>query len=152
MSTYLLSPFLEYAFMQRALIGSVVVCLGAVPIGLFMTLRRMSLTGESIAHAILPGAGIAYIVSGLSVIGMTIGGLLAGLIIAVSAGWVSRSTHIKQDTRPCANLVVQRLGAKAMVAHDQNINSCGVKPILLRWLSIPENKKTACQSNSKTLV
>ena len=64
MSSFLLGPFSEYVFMQRALIGSLAVCLGAVPVGLFMSLRRMSLTGDAMAHAILPGAAIAYLLSG----------------------------------------------------------------------------------------
>lgn len=84
--------------MQRALIGSLAMCLGAVPVGVFMTLRRMSLTGDAMAHAILPGAAIAYLISGLSLIGMTLGGLVAGLIVAVLAGWVARGTKQKEDT------------------------------------------------------
>ena len=78
----LIDPFIDYLFMRRALVGSVVVSLGAVPVGLFMTLRRMSLTGDAMAHAILPGAAIAYIISGLSLLGLTIGGVLAGLVVA----------------------------------------------------------------------
>ncbi len=84
--------------MQRALVGCFAVCLGAVPVGIFMTLRRMSLTGDAMAHAILPGAAIAYMLSGLSLLGLTLGGLLAGLLVASLAGWVSRSTHLKEDT------------------------------------------------------
>ena len=45
--------------MQRAFIGGFVICFGAIPVGIFMTLRRMSLTGDAMAHAILPGAAIA---------------------------------------------------------------------------------------------
>lgn len=84
--------------MQRALVGSFAVCLGAVPVGIFMTLRRMSLTGDAMAHAILPGAAIAYFLSGLSLIGLTIGGLLAGVLVAILAGWVARTTQLKEDT------------------------------------------------------
>ena len=84
--------------MRRALVGSVVVSLGAVPVGLFMTLRRMSLTGDAMAHAILPGAAIAYIISGLSLLGLTIGGVLAGLVVAALAGLVSRSSQLHEDT------------------------------------------------------
>ncbi len=91
-------PFYEYGFMQRALIGSLVVSLGAVPVGIFMTLRRMSLTGDAMAHAILPGAAIAYLLSGLSLFALTVGGVVAGLIVAALAGWVARSTQLKEDT------------------------------------------------------
>ncbi len=98
MDRLLLDPFTEYAFMQRALIGSLAVCLGAVPTGVFMTLRRMSLTGDAMAHAILPGAAIAYLISGLSLVGLSLGGLAAGFVVALLAGWVARSTHSKEDS------------------------------------------------------
>ena len=84
--------------MQRALVGSFVMCLGAVPVGIFMTLRRMSLTGDAMAHAILPGAAIAYLLSGLSLVALTVGGVLAGILVAVLAGWVARNTHLKEDS------------------------------------------------------
>ena len=87
-----LDPFLEYTFMQRALVGSFIVCLGAVPVGIFMTLRRMSLTGDAMAHAILPGTAIAYLLSGLSPLALTLGGVTAGLVVAALAGWVARIT------------------------------------------------------------
>lgn len=97
-STQLLEPFTQYQFMQKALVGSLSICLGAVPVGVFMTLRRMSLTGDAMAHAILPGAAVAYLLSGLSLLGLTLGGLFAGLLVAAAAGWVARSTHLHEDT------------------------------------------------------
>ena len=72
----LIGPFIEYGFMRKALTGGVIVSVGAVPVGIFMTLRRMSLTGDAMAHAILPGAAIAYLISGLSLFGLTVGGKL----------------------------------------------------------------------------
>lgn len=119
----LFTPFTEYAFMQRALIGSFAVCLGAVPVGLFMTLRRMSLTGDAMAHAILPGAAIAYLISGLSLIGLTVGGLAAGVIVAVLAGWVARSTHIKEDTSLAAfYLISLALGVVILSLTHSNVD------------------------------
>ncbi len=96
--TLLISPFKDYVFMQRAVIGSLAICLGAVPVGVFMTLRRMSLTGDAMAHAILPGAALAYLLSGMSLLSLSFGGLIAGLVVASLAGWVARNTHIKEDT------------------------------------------------------
>ena len=86
----LFEPFIQYDFMQRALVGSLAVCLGAVPVGVFMTLRQMSLTGDAIAHGVLPGVAIAYLISGVSLIGMTIGGLAAGH--SAASGCVCSST------------------------------------------------------------
>lgn len=109
--------------MQRALIASLAICLGAVPVGVFMTLRRMSLTGDAMAHAILPGAAIAYLLSGLSLLSMTLGGLAAGLAVACLAGWVARSTHIKEDTSLAAfYLISLALGVLVVSVKHSNLD------------------------------
>ena len=56
----LFAPFAEFGFMRRALLGCIAVSIGATPLGVFLMLRRMSLTGDAMAHAILPGAAIGY--------------------------------------------------------------------------------------------
>ena len=76
------------------------VCLGfsAGPIGVFLLLRRMSLMGDAMSHAVLPGAAIGYLVAGsLSLTAMGIGGLVAGLSVAALSGLVSRSTVLTED-------------------------------------------------------
>ena len=60
-------------------------------------LRRMSLTGDAMAHAILPGAAVGFLVAGLSLPAMTLGGLVAGLAVALLAGLVSRTTVLRED-------------------------------------------------------
>ena len=50
-----LAPFVEFGFMRRALVGCTALALGSAPVGVFLMLRRMSLTGDAMAHAILPG-------------------------------------------------------------------------------------------------
>ena len=99
MSPYdlLLAPYVEFEFMRRALVGVVALAVGAGPIGVFLMLRRMSLMGDAMAHAILPGAAVGYLVSGLNLVAMTIGGLAAGLIVALAAGGIARSTELKED-------------------------------------------------------
>ncbi|MGI9505470.1 MAG: metal ABC transporter permease, partial [Geminicoccaceae bacterium] len=64
--------------MRRALTGAVALSLGGAPIGVFLMLRRMSLTGDAMAHAILPGAAFGFLFAGLSLFWMTFGGLVAG--------------------------------------------------------------------------
>jgi len=93
-----LEPFIEFSFMQRALWGCLVLSLSATPIGVFLTLRRMSLTGDAMAHAILPGAAIGFLVAGVSITAMTIGGVIAGCIVAVLAGVVARHTNAEEDS------------------------------------------------------
>lgn len=91
--------------------------------GVFMTLRRMSLTGDAMAHAILPGAAIAYLLYGISVIGMTIGGLGAGLLVVALSGWVSRSTHLKEDTSLAAfYLISLAIGVLILSVKHSNLD------------------------------
>jgi zinc/manganese transport system permease protein len=92
-----LQPFLDFDFMRRALFGCVVIALGASPLGVFLMLRRMSLTGDAMAHAILPGAAIGYLIGGLSLSAMTFGGAIAGLVVAFLSGLIARTTMLKED-------------------------------------------------------
>jgi len=93
----LIAPFTDFAFMRRALAAVIALALGGAPIGVFLMLRRMSLVGDAMAHAILPGAAIGFLLSGLSLVAMTTGGLIAGFAVALLAGLVSRSTGVKED-------------------------------------------------------
>lgn len=95
--SYFIDPFLDYGFMRRALIACVALSISGAPLGVFLVLRRMSLIGDSIAHAILPGAAIAFLFFGLSLWPITIGGLIASLIVAIAAGLVTRVTYLKED-------------------------------------------------------
>ncbi|MGA2994402.1 metal ABC transporter permease [Bradyrhizobium sp.] len=93
----LIAPFIEFEFMRRALAAVVALSLGAAPIGVFLMLRRMSLVGDAMAHAILPGAAVGFLLSGLNLFAMTAGGLIAGFAVALLAGVVSRTTDLKED-------------------------------------------------------
>jgi zinc/manganese transport system permease protein len=93
----LIAPFTEFEFMRRALAGTLALALGAGPIGVFLMLRRMSLVGDAMAHAILPGAALGFLVSGLNLFAMTAGGLIAGGVVALLTGLVARMTELKED-------------------------------------------------------
>ena len=93
----LIGPFVEFEFMRRALAGVLTLALGGAPVGVFLMLRRMSLVGDAMAHAILPGAAIGFLLSGLNLFAMTTGGLIAGFAVAILAGLVSRTTGLKED-------------------------------------------------------
>lgn len=92
------SPFLEYSFMRRALAGSVALSFAAGPLGVLLVLRRMSLMGDAMAHAILPGVAVGFLTAGLSLGAMALGGLITGLIVALLAGLVARLTPQREDT------------------------------------------------------
>jgi zinc/manganese transport system permease protein len=93
----LIGPFVEFEFMRRALAGVLTLALGGAPVGVFLMLRRMSLVGDAMAHAILPGAAVGFLLSGLNLIAMTVGGLIAGFTVAILAGLVARVTELKED-------------------------------------------------------
>ena len=93
----LIAPFADYGFMRRALVACLALALGGGPIGTFLVLRRMSLMGDAMSHAILPGAAIGFLVAGLSIWSMSAGGLVAGLVIVLLAALVSRTTALRED-------------------------------------------------------
>lgn len=96
MLDWILEP-LHYGFMKKALVSCFCLALGSGPVGVLLVLRRMSLMGDALSHAILPGAALGYIVAGLSLPALGIGGVLAGLLVAILAGLVSRFTALKED-------------------------------------------------------
>src|SRR5947209_5435772 len=117
----LIAPFLEFEFMRRALAAAVALALGGAPIGVFLMLRRMSLVGDAMAHAILPGAAIGFLLSGLNLFAMTTGGLIAGFTVAILAGVVALTTELKDDASlatfdPVFLRTVSRAGAPAHLA------------------------------------
>jgi zinc/manganese transport system permease protein len=94
----LLAPFVDYGFMRRALVACLALGLGSGPVGVLLVLRRMSLVGDAMSHAILPGAAIGFLIAGgLSLPAMGLGGLVAGLGVALLSGLVSRTTPLRED-------------------------------------------------------
>ncbi|MDC7717643.1 metal ABC transporter permease [Vogesella sp. DC21W] len=93
----LISPFADFAFMRRALVGCLALALGSAPVGLFLVMRRMSLMGDAMSHAVLPGAAVAYLLAGLSLPAMSLGGFVAGVLVAILAGLATRYTEVKED-------------------------------------------------------
>lgn len=90
-------PFIEYGFMRRALVVCLALSMSTTALGVFLLLRRMSLMGDALSHAILPGVAIGYLLNGMSLLAMSIGGFIAGIAVALTAGWVSRRTLLKED-------------------------------------------------------
>jgi len=88
---------LEYGFLRRALVGCLALSVSAPPLGVFLMLRRMSLAGDALSHGLLPGVALAFVLFGLSVPALALGGLLAGLVIALGAGALARGTGGRED-------------------------------------------------------
>ena len=118
-----IEPFANFGFMRRALLGCVAIAVGATPVGVFLMLRRMSLTGDAMAHAILPGAAVGFLISGLSLGAMTIGGLIAGMLVALASGFVSRMTALKEDASLAAfYLISLALGVLIVSTRGSNVD------------------------------
>ncbi|HEY1980855.1 MAG TPA: metal ABC transporter permease [Xanthobacteraceae bacterium] len=105
MYEFLFEPFADPA-VRHSLAAIVALAFSAAPIGIFLMLRRMSLVGDAMAHAILPGVAIGFLVAGLDVFAMTLGGLAAGMVIALAAGAVSRATKLQEDASLAVFLLV----------------------------------------------
>ncbi|MGD9649888.1 MAG: metal ABC transporter solute-binding protein, Zn/Mn family [Dongiaceae bacterium] len=93
----IVNPFIDYGFMRKGLLAALFISASAAPIGVLLLLRRMSLVGDTLSHALLPGVALAFVWFGLSLWALTLGGLLAGLFIALAAGFISRHTRLKED-------------------------------------------------------
>src|SRR5512143_1724140 len=91
--SFLLLP-LQYDFMVRALLASLIVGVLCAVMGTYVVLRGMAFLGDALAHAILPGVAIAYLLHG----NLLLGALVAAVVIALSIGLFSRQGTIKEDT------------------------------------------------------
>jgi zinc/manganese transport system permease protein len=119
----LFAPFVEFAFMRRALVGGLALSISGGPVGVFLMLRRMSLTGDAMAHAILPGVAVGYLLFGLSIWPMTLGGLIAGFAVALLAGLVARVTVLKEDASLAAfYLLSLALGVTIVSLKGSNVD------------------------------
>jgi len=97
MHDLLIAPFADFGFMKRALVACLCLSLGGSSIGVFLILRRMSLMGDALAHALLPGAALGFLLGGLSLPAMSLGGFLAGIMTALVSGAIARFTSMRED-------------------------------------------------------
>ncbi len=85
---------LLYGFMQRGMLASVMVGVLCAVVGCYVVLRGMAYLGDAMAHAILPGIAVAYLVKGE----ILLGALAAGVLVALGIGFLTRRGTIKEDT------------------------------------------------------
>jgi manganese/iron transport system permease protein len=90
---WLVTP-LSYSFMQRGLIASAMVGVLCAVVGCYIVLRSMAFLGDALAHGILPGVAIAYLLHG----NLVIGALVAAVAVALGIGFLSRQGTIREDT------------------------------------------------------
>ena len=112
----LTAPLAEPDAMRRALAAMFALSLSAAPLGLILLLRRMSLIGDALSHAILPGVAIGFLIAGASVFAMATGGLIAGFLITIGAGLVARATALKEDASLAAFFLISLALGVAIVS------------------------------------
>lgn len=116
-------PFVEFGFMRRALVSCLALALGCGPIGTVLVIRRMSLMGDALSHAVLPGAALGFILGGLSLPAMSCGGVVAGLAVALLSGLVTRLTPLREDASFAAfYLISLALGVLLVSTRGSNID------------------------------
>jgi zinc/manganese transport system permease protein len=128
----------------HSLVAVFALAVSAGPVGVFLMLRRMSLVGDAMSHAILPGVAVGFLIGGLSVLAMTLGGLIAGLVIAVLSGIISRSTELQEDASLAVFLLLSlALGVVIVTANGMDIE---------RLMEFLFGETEARMSADKTLV
>src|SRR5262249_51193071 len=101
----------------------VALALGAGPVGVLLVLRRMSLVGDAMSHAVLPGVALGFIVSGLSLPAMSIGGFTVGLAIVLLAGLVTRTTVLREDASFAGFYVLSlAIGVMIVSTHGSSVD------------------------------
>ena len=119
----LVEPFVEFGFMRRALVACLAISVGSGPVGVLLVLRRMSLVGDALSHAVLPGAAIGFMIAGLSLVVMSLGGFIAGLVVAILSGLVARVTPQREDASFAAfYLISLALGVLIVSTHGSNVD------------------------------
>lgn len=97
MIEFLLDP-LQYAFMVRGLAAAVTVGVVCAVLGSYVVLRGMAFFGDALAHAILPGVAVAYLLGGGAQGPLFWGGLVAGVGTALGIGAISKTGQVREDT------------------------------------------------------
>lgn len=97
LNDWLVAPFTDYPFMRRALAACIALAIGGAPLGIFMAMRRMTLVGDAMSHAIIPGVAAAFLIFGMSLWPMTIFGMVTGIIVAMAALTLVRFTVLRED-------------------------------------------------------
>ena len=95
---FLIDPFWSFGFMRIALVACFALALANGPIGTLLLMRRESLGGNVLSHAVMPGAALGFLYAGYSLAALTLGGLLTGLAVAALAALTAGSRPQRQDS------------------------------------------------------
>jgi len=120
---FLIGPFESFGFMRTALVACFALALANGPVGTLLILRRMSLEGDVLSHAVMPGAAIGFLYAGYSLAALSFGGFLTGALVAGSAGLVARFHPKRPEVSLAAfYLVSLALGVIIVSARGSNVD------------------------------
>ncbi len=108
--------------MRRALAGCLALSVAAPPLGVFLVARRMSLMSDVLQHGVLPGIALGAFVGGLSIWAMGLGGIAAGLVVALLASWLARRTGGAEDSQLAGLYLVALAAGVAMVSAQRGVD------------------------------
>src|SRR5438874_2456977 len=118
----IIEPFETLAFMRAALVACVALALSNGAVGTLLVLRRMSLDGDVLGHAVMPGAAIGFLYGGPSPTWLSLGGLASGLAVAALAGLITGG-RARQDAGLVAfYLVALSLGVVLVTWRGSNVD------------------------------
>jgi zinc/manganese transport system permease protein len=119
----LVEPFAAYAFMRSALVGLAALALANGPIGVLLLVRRMSLVGDVLSHAVMPGAALGFVLAGYSLLALSAGGVLTGLAVAALSSAIMRNPAQQQDVSLAAfYLLSLAIGVLLVTARGSDID------------------------------
>jgi zinc/manganese transport system permease protein len=117
----LTAPF-ALGFMRRALAGCLALSVAAPPLGVFLVIRRMSLMSDVLQHGVLPGIAVGAMLAGLSLWAMGLGGIAAGLAVALIAGWLTRRTGAREDSQLAGMYLLALAAGVALISAQHSID------------------------------
>src|SRR6266851_3328059 len=109
--------------MRTALVGIAALAVANGPIGVLLLARRMSLVGDVLSHAVMPGAALGFALAGYSLLALSAGGLLTGLAVAALSSVLTRARPQQQDiTLAVFYLVSLAVGVLVVTARGSNVD------------------------------
>jgi zinc/manganese transport system permease protein len=118
----IIEPFATLAFMRAALVTCLALALMNGAVGTLLVLRRMSLDGEVLGHAVMPGAAVGFLYAGPSPLWLSLGGLASGLAVAALSGLITRGGARRDAALVAFYLVALSLGVLLVAWQGSNVD------------------------------
>jgi zinc/manganese transport system permease protein len=118
----ILQPFEALAFMRTALVACAALALANGAVGTLLVLRRMSLDGDVLGHAVMPGAAVGFLYAGLSPTWQSLGGLASGLGVAALGSLISRGRMRRDPGLVVFYLLAVSLGVVLVAWRGSNVD------------------------------